>query len=164
EYLATLPWVDAERIGLWGWSGGGYNTLYALTHAPGTWKAGVAGAPVADWTFYDAIWTERYMDTPEDNPEGYATASALEAAAALEDPLLIVHGTADDNVHPQNTLAMSARLIAAGKPFEQAIHPGQKHGFRGPDSRHFYERMTEFFERHLAGHGEVQGPPAAPPE
>ena len=164
EYLSTLPWVDAERIGLWGWSGGGYNTLYALTHAPGTWKAGVAGAPVADWTFYDAIWTERYMDTPEDNPEGYATASALEAAAALEDPLLIVHGTADDNVHPQNTLAMSARLIAAGKPFEQAIHPGQKHGFRGPDSRHFYERMTEFFERHLGGHGEVQGPPAAPPE
>ena len=127
-FLETLGYADTERIGLWGWSGGGYNTLYALTHSPGTWRAGVAGAPVSDWTFYDAIWTERYMDTPEDNPDGYATASALDAAERLEDALLIVHGTADDNVHPQNTLAMSARLIAAGKPFEQAIHPRQKHG------------------------------------
>ncbi|MCZ6506600.1 MAG: DPP IV N-terminal domain-containing protein [Acidobacteria bacterium] len=149
EYLRSLPYVDAERIGLWGWSGGGYNTLYALTHAPGVWMAGMAGAPVSDWKFYDAIWTERYMDTPEDNPEGYATASALAAADQLEDHLLIVHGTADDNVHPQNSLAMVAELIAAGKPFEQAIHPRQKHGFRGADSEHFYRRMTEFFERHL---------------
>jgi dipeptidyl-peptidase-4 len=149
DYLKSLPYVDGERIGLWGWSGGGYNTLYALTHAPGVWKVGVAGAPVSDWKFYDAIWTERYMDTPEDNPDGYATASALDAADQLEDHLLIVHGTGDDNVHPQNTIAMSAELIAAGKPFEQAIHPRQKHGFRGPDSRHFYERMTEFFDRHL---------------
>jgi len=149
EYLSTLPWVDTERIGLWGWSGGGYNTLYALTHAPGVFKAGVAGAPVSDWKFYDAIWTERYMDTPQDNPDGYATASALTAANQLEDSLLIVHGTGDDNVHPQNTIAMSHELIAAGKPFEQAIHPRQKHGFRGEDSRHFFERMTEFFDRHL---------------
>jgi dipeptidyl-peptidase-4 len=149
EYLASQGWADTERIGLWGWSGGGYNTLYALTHAPGVWKAGVAGAPVSDWKFYDAIWTERYMDTPEDNPEGYGKASTLDAAEQLEDHLLIVHGTADDNVHPQNTLAISARLIAAGRPFEQAIHPRQKHGFRGEDSRHFYERMTEFFDRHL---------------
>lgn len=162
EYLASQPWADLDRIGLWGWSGGGYNTLYALTHAPGVWKAGVAGAPVADWKFYDAIWTERYMDTPEDNPEGYATASALDAAERLEDRLLIVHGTGDDNVHPQNTIAMSARLIAAGKSFEQAIHPRQKHGFRGTDSRHFYERMTEFFDRHLAGH--LAGKPEPEPQ
>jgi len=158
DYLKSLGYADGERIGLWGWSGGGYHTLYALTHSPGVWRAGVAGAPVSDWSFYDAIWTERYMDLPQDNPEGYAAASPLEAAAGLEDALLIVHGTADDNVHMQNTIAMSARLIAAGRPFEQAIYPGQKHGFKVPDSRHFYERMTEFFARHL-------GPPApeAPP-
>jgi len=162
EYLATLGYADTDRIGLWGWSGGGYNTLYALTHSPGTWRAGVAGAPVADWTFYDAIWTERYMDTPQDNPAGYATASALDAADQLEDALLIVHGTADDNVHPQNTIAMSAKLIAAGKPFEQAIHPRQKHGFRTDDSRHFYERMTEFFVRQLAPAAQPEVAPAAP--
>lgn len=164
DYLETLPYVDSDRIGLWGWSGGGYNTLYALTHAPGTWAAGVAGAPVADWKFYDAIWTERYMDRPEDNPDGYATASALDAADQLEDHLLIVHGTADDNVHPQNTLAMSARLIAAGKRFEQAIYPRQKHGFKGQDSRHFYERMTRFFEQHLAPAEPVAEPEVARPQ
>ncbi len=159
DYLRSLPWVDAERIGLWGWSGGGYNTLYALTHAPGTWAAGVAGAPVSDWHYYDAIWTERYMDTPQSNPDGYDSSSAVDAAADLEDALLIVHGTADDNVHPHNTFAMSAALIAAGRPFEQAIHPGQKHGFRGDDSRHFYERMTEFFDRHLAPPGSTEEEP-----
>lgn len=153
DHLRRQPWADVERIGLWGWSGGGYNTLYALTHAPGVWRAGVAGAPVSDWKYYDAIWTERYMDAPQDNPDGYAAASAVDAADQLEDALLIIHGTADDNVHPQNTLAMSAALIAAGKPFEQAIHPGQRHGFRGDDMRHVYERMTAFFDRHLAGSG-----------
>ncbi len=161
DYLAKLPWVDSSRIGIWGWSGGGYNTLYALTHAPGVWKAGVAGAPVADWKLYDAIWTERYMDRPQDNPDGYATASAVDAADGLEDSLLIVHGTADDNVHPQNTFAMSAALIEAGKPFEQAIYPRQKHRFGDADARHFYERMTEFFDRKLAA--ELLLGVAAPP-
>ncbi len=149
DYLKSLGWVDGERIGLWGWSGGGSNTLYSVLNSPGTWKAAVAGAPVTDWRLYDTIWTERYLDRPQDNPDGYRDSSAVTYADRLADELLIVHGTADDNVHPQNTMVLTRALIDAGKPFEEAIHPGQKHGFRGRDSRHFYERMTRFFERSL---------------
>jgi dipeptidyl-peptidase-4 len=149
EYLKSLPWVDASRLGLWGWSGGGANTLYCVLNQPGTWRAAVAGAPVTDWKLYDTIWTERYLDRPQDNPDGYRDSSPLTYAKNLADRLLIVHGLADDNVHPQNTVQMSDALVKAGKPFEQAIYPGQKHGFRGESVRHFYERMTEFFERAL---------------
>jgi dipeptidyl-peptidase-4 len=150
RFLENLGYVNSERIGLWGWSGGGANTLYSMLNSPGTWRAGVAGAPVTNWYFYDTIWTERYLDHPDDNPDGYRDSSAMTYADKLADALLIVHGTADDNVHPQNTMVMAKKLIAAGKAFEQAIHPGQKHGFKSPHSRHFYEQMTEFFDRHLA--------------
>jgi dipeptidyl-peptidase-4 len=149
-YLESLGYVDTGRIGLWGWSGGGHNTLYSILNSPGTWKAAVAGAPVTNWYFYDTIWTERYLDHPEDNRDGYRDSSSSTYADRLEDALLIVHGTADDNVHPQNTMMMTSKLVEAGKPFEQAIHPAQKHGFESAHSRHFYERMTEFFDRHLA--------------
>lgn len=148
-YLKSLPWVDPGRIGLWGWSGGGTNTLGALLASPGTWRAAVAGAPVTDWHLYDSIWTERYLDEPGDNPDGYAASSPITHADRLRDPLLIVHGTADDNVHPQNTIVMSQALIAAGLPFEQAIYPRQKHGFKGAAETHFYGRMTAFFDRYL---------------
>lgn len=149
KYLKSLDAVDGNRIGIWGWSGGGANTLYALTHAPGTWKAGVAGAPVSDWRFYDTIWTERYLDTPASNPDGYRDSSAVTSADRLRDALLIVHGTADDNVHPNNSSAFTARLIDAGIPFEMAYYPEQKHHFHDADSRQFYERMSAFFERTL---------------
>jgi dipeptidyl-peptidase-4 len=150
DYLKSLPWVDASRLGLWGWSGGGANTLYCILNKPGVWKAAIAGAPVTDWKLYDSIWTERYMDRPEDNPQGYHDSAPLTYAANLADRLLIVHGLADDNVHPQNTVQMSDAFIKAGKLFEQAFYPGQKHGFRGISSRHFYERATDFFERELS--------------
>jgi len=152
-YLDGLPFVDPERIGLWGWSGGGSNTLYALLNAPGTWRAGVAGAPVTDWHYYDTIWTERYLDRPQDNPAGYAASSPITYADHLADHLLIIHGTADDNVHPQNTLAMADALVAADKPFDMAIYPQQKHGFRGAAERHVYERIAAYFERWLKGGG-----------
>jgi dipeptidyl-peptidase-4 len=148
-YLATLPWADASRVGLWGWSGGGANTLYCLLNSPGTWRAAVAGAPVTDWRYYDTIWTERYLDRPESNPDGYRDSSAVTYAENLKDRLLIVHGTADDNVHPQNTMALVRQWIDKDIPFEIAIYPGEKHGFKDAASRHFYERMTEFFERTL---------------
>jgi dipeptidyl-peptidase 4 len=150
DYLKSLPWVDASRLGLWGWSGGGANTLYCVLNRPGVWKAAVAGAPVTDWKLYDTIWTERYLDRPQDDPEGYRDSSPLTYAANLADRLLIVHGLADDNVHPQNTIQMSEELIKAGKQFDQAVYPGQKHGFRGGSQSHVYERITEFFERTLA--------------
>ncbi len=151
DYLKGLGWADTERLGLWGWSGGGFNTLYCLLHSPGVWKAGMAGAPVTDWRLYDSIWTERYLDTPQDNPEGYRASSPFHDAEKLRDRLLIVHGLADDNVHPQNTVAMSDRLIEAGLPFEQAFYPGQKHAMGSTAMTHFYGRMAEFFERTLRG-------------
>lgn len=150
EYLKGLGWVDGSRIGLWGWSGGGTNTLYCLFHSPGTWAAGMAGAPVTDWHLYDTIWTERYLDHPQDNAEGYRDSSPITRADQLADRLLVVHGTGDDNVHPQNTLALAAKLVKAGKPFEDAVYPRQKHGFRGAAEKHFYTRMTRFFEEALA--------------
>lgn len=149
EYLKTQNWADTSRIGIWGWSGGGYHTLYALLQAPGVWKAGVAGAPVTDWMLYDSIWTERYLDTPESNPDGYRDSSVTTYAEKLKDKLLIVHGFADDNVHPQNTVVFIDKLIKAGIPYEDALYPGQTHGFRGASQRHFFARMTEFFERTL---------------
>jgi len=148
-YLAGLSWIDGSRIGLWGWSGGGSNTLYCLFNSPGTWAAGMSGAPVTDWRLYDTIWTERYLDHPDDNEEGYRQSSAITHVDGLEDRLLVVHGTADDNVHPQNTLALADDLVKAGKPFEQAIYPRQKHGFGGKSQEHFYRLMTDFFERTL---------------
>jgi len=155
DYLESLGWVDTSRLGLWGWSGGGAATLYCLLNRPGVWRAGVAGAPVTDWSLYDSIWTERYLDRPQDDPEGYRLSSPATYADNLKDRLLIVHGTADDNVHPQNTLALVARWVDAGIPFEEAIYPRQKHGFKRVANRHFYARMTEFFARILAA------PPAA---
>jgi len=153
DYLKSLPWVDASRLGLWGWSGGGSNTLYCILNKPGVWKAAIAGAPVTDWKLYDSIWTERYLDRPQDNEQGYHDSSPLTYAANLKDHLLIVHGLGDDNVHPQNSIQMSDAFIAAGLPFEQAFYPGQKHGFRPPAIQHFYARATEFFERVLGGAG-----------
>ena len=151
EYLKGLDTVDPDRIGLWGWSGGGSNTLYSILKSPDTWAAAMSGAPVTDWRLYDTIWTERYLDHPEDNPDGYKGSSARTWAKELRTPLLLVHGTGDDNVHPQNTLALVDELVETGTPVEVAIYPRQKHGFRGPSSRHFYERMTEFFERWITG-------------
>ena len=104
---------------------------------------------MTDWRLYDSIWTERYLGHPSENEVGFRESSAVTWAAQLEDPLLLVHGTADDNVHPSNTLVLSQKLIEAGIPFEQAIYPRQKHSFGNTHSRHFYERMEEFFDRHL---------------
>ncbi len=109
EYLKSLPYVDGSRLGIRGWSYGGYMTLYALTHAPDVFKCGSAGAPVTDWKFYDSIYTERYMRTPSENPAGYKSSSPLEAAANLKAKLLIIHGTSDDNVHLQNTINFPGR-------------------------------------------------------
>jgi dipeptidyl-peptidase-4 len=147
--LGSQSWADVGRLGLWGWSGGGFNTLYSILNQPGVWTAAVAGAPVTDWRAYDSVWTERYLDTPESNPDGYRDSSPVSVASALADALLVVHGTADDNVHPGNSTALVELLVKAGKRFDSAFYPGQKHGFEPDANRHFYERMTEFFDRHL---------------
>jgi len=146
-YLKSLPYVDGTRIGLRGWSYGGYMTLYALTHAPEVFKCGSAGAPVTDWKFYDSIYTERYMRTPSENPAGYKNASPLEAAPNLRAKLLIIHGTSDDNVHLQNTINFLDALIRAGKPYEFHLQPGQQHGFQGDAPRTYVDqRIWDFFK------------------
>jgi dipeptidyl-peptidase-4 len=135
EYLKSLPYVDPARLGIWGWSYGGYLTLYALTHAPAVFKAGVAGAPVTDWKFYDTIYTERYMGTPQSNPKGYEGSSPLFRAADLRADLLLIHGTADDNVHLANTISFIDALTRAGRPYRLSLYPRQMHGFRARESR-----------------------------
>jgi dipeptidyl-peptidase-4 len=150
RYLKGLPFVDGSRIGIWGWSYGGYLTLYALTNAPDVWKCGAAGAPVTDWRFYDTIYTERYMKTPAENPDGYARAAPLSKAAQLRTPLLLLHGGSDDNVHLQNTFAFVDALTKAGKPYALQIQPREKHGFRGTESLDFRNRaILDFFEQNL---------------
>ena len=150
DYLKSLPYVDPARVGITGWSYGGYLTLYALTHAPGVFKAAVAGAPVTDWKHYDTIYTERYMGTPEANPKGYESSSPLQKADALEADLLLIHGASDDNVHLANTLAFVAALVKAGKPYALQVHPGQLHGFRAKEDRVARDRaLVSHFERTL---------------
>jgi dipeptidyl-peptidase-4 len=152
DYLKSLPYVDASRIGLRGWSYGGYMTLYALTHAPGVFTCGAAGAPVTDWKVYDSIYTERYMRTPAENPDGYESSSPLEAAANLRGKVLILHGTSDDNVHLQNTIDFIDALIRSGKSYEFHLQPGQKHGFDEETAVRARDRaILEFFEANLEG-------------
>jgi len=149
-YLKTLPYVDGERLGIWGWSYGGYMVLYSLTHAPEVFKCGVAGGPVTDWKFYDSIYTERYMRTPKENPQGYKSSSPLEAADKLKGRVLLIHGTDDDNVHMQNTLNFIQELVKAQRPFELYLQPGEQHGFRGAVVRSYLnERVLNFFKENL---------------
>jgi dipeptidyl-peptidase 4 len=149
RWLAEQPWADADRIGLWGWSYGGYFTAYALTHST-LFRAGISGAPVTDWRNYDSIYTERYMDTPKANPEGYKTSSVVEAAGDLHGQLLLIHGEIDDNVHMANTMQLVHALQKAGKQFELMVYPNNRHGITDPQQTfHQYRLMTDFFLRSL---------------
>ncbi len=161
DYLRSQPYVDPERIGVWGWSYGGTMTLNAMFRAPDVFKAGVAVAPVSDWRLYDTIYTERYMKRPQDNEAGYNEASTLTHASSLKNSLLVMHGDADDNVHMQNSVALVRKLIDAGKDFDYMVYPGKEHGIAGPaDRTHLYRKMTAFFDRNLKG---PQTTPAAVP-
>ncbi len=150
NYLRSLPYVDGSRIGIWGWSFGGFETTYALTHST-LFKAGAAGAPVTDWHLYDSIYTERYMGAPQGDPRAYDKSSVLNAAANLHGDLLISHGTSDDNVHMANSIALLQRLIAADKTnVDFMAYPRQRHGFIGLDDlRRLYQHMLEWWPEHL---------------
>jgi len=150
RYLKSLPFVDSTRIGIWGWSYGGYMTCYAMFRAPEVFKVGVAVAPVTDWRDYDTIYTERYMDRPQDNPEGYKQSSPVNYAANLKGKLLIIHGTSDDNVHFQNTVQLVDELIKAGKSFDLMIYPRKSHGIGGKNARiHLFNLITNYFLENL---------------
>lgn len=149
DWLVRHPWIDRERIGIWGWSYGGYSTVYALTHSD-YFKLGIAGAPVTDWRHYDSIYTERYMATPQENPEGYRESSALEGAGNIKGRLLLLHGAIDDNVHIQNSVSLADKLQKAGVQFDFMIYPGSRHGIRDPlQVRQMRELMTRFILRNL---------------
>lgn len=150
NYLKSLPYVDGGRIGVHGWSYGGYMTLELLTHAPDVFKCGAAGGPVTAWKFYDSIYTERYMRTPEENPGGYHDSSPLNYADKLKGKVLLIHGTDDDNVHMQNTMNFVEALVKAKIPFELYLQPGEKHGFASEAARlYLSERELEFFKANL---------------
>jgi dipeptidyl-peptidase-4 len=149
SYLKSQPYVDASRIGLWGWSFGGYMTAYALTHST-SFKMGIAGGTVSDWANYDSIYTERYMLTPGQNPEGYKASSVLQAAANLHGKLLLLHGAIDDNVHMANMIQLAYELQKAGKPFEMMVYPKSRHGVTDPLLlKHMRQKMTDFILENL---------------
>ncbi|HEX8354799.1 MAG TPA: S9 family peptidase [Pyrinomonadaceae bacterium] len=149
DALRAMPFVDASRIGLWGWSYGGFMTSYALTHSK-SFKMGIAGGTVSDWRLYDSIYTERVMKTPQNNPNGYDKSSVLKAAKNLSGRLLLIHGAMDDNVHMQNTTQLAFELQKAGKQFDLMIYPTQRHGVANPlQAKHMYQMMTDYILKNL---------------
>jgi dipeptidyl-peptidase-4 len=151
EFLRGLPFVDAKRIGIFGWSYGGYMTLMCLMQAPDAFAAGVAGAPVTDWSLYDTHYTERYLSTPTANAHGYRLSNVLEHAEGLKRPLLLVHGMADDNVLFAHTTALMKKLQDLQKPFDLMTYPGGKHGLirQTVTGRHAHADIVRFFEREM---------------
>lgn len=150
EKLGKRSFIDAEEIGIWGWSYGGFMASNALLQGNDTFKMAIAVAPVTSWRFYDTIYTERYMTTPQENPSGYDMNSPINHVEKLKGDYLIVHGTGDDNVHVQNTMRMVEALVQANKQFDWAIYPDKNHGIYGGNTRlHLYTLMTNFIEDHL---------------
>lgn len=150
NYLGTLPYVDKGRIGIWGWSYGGYMTLMSMSEGTPVFKAGVAVASPTDWKFYDTIYTERFMRTPKENAEGYKASSAFDRADKLHGNLLLVHGMADDNVHFQNSAEYAEHLVQLDKQFDMQVYTNRNHSIYGGNTRqHLYTKLTNFFLNNL---------------
>ena len=150
KYLAGLAWVDDEHIGIFGWSYGGFMSTLCMTKGADIFDLGIAVAPVTNWKYYDNIYTERFMRTPQENPDGYEDNSPINFTDQLEGKYLLVHGTADDNVHVQNTIDLITALVESDKQFEMQIYPNKNHGIYGGNTRiHLYRRMTEFLLENL---------------
>jgi len=148
--IGRLPYVDSTRIGIWGWSYGGFMALNTITQAPDVYRMAIAVAPVTHWKYYDTIYTERYNGLPQDNAAGYDRGSPLTYAKNLRGKLLIVHGSGDDNVHYQNTEAMVNALVAANRPFELMVYPNRTHSIAGGTTRqHLFTLLTKFVEENL---------------
>ncbi len=149
RWLKGQSWVDGDRVGIWGWSGGGSFTLSAMTRSK-EFRAGIAVAAVTDWRYYDTKWAEAFMKLPEDNAEGYLDTAHAARAADLHGRLLLVHGTFDDNVHIQNCWRFADELVAAGKLFEMMVYPRRKHGIDDAPARvHLARTMLRFWEANL---------------
>ena len=143
--LSELPYIDANRTGIWGWSYGGFMSSNCILKGNDTFEMAIAVAPVTSWRFYDTIYTERYMQTPQENPTGYDFNSPLDFADQLKGKFLLVHGSADDNVHVQNSMRLIEELVQANKDFDWAIYPDRNHGIYGGNTRlQLYTKMTRF--------------------
>ena len=150
RYLATLSFVDKNNIAIWGWSYGGFIAALCMEKGADVFKAGISVAPVTNWRFYDSVYTERYMRTPKDNPEGYDDNSPLSHAEKIKGNFLLIHGSADDNVHVQNTMEFAERMVQGGVQFEMALYTNRNHGIKGGGTRmHLYTKMTDFLVRNL---------------
>jgi dipeptidyl-peptidase 4 len=150
RYLSNLPYVDGTRIGIFGWSYGGYMVSLCMTRGAAFFKLGIAVAPVTNWRFYDSIYTERFMRKPQDNPLGYDDNSPINFADQLQGKFLIIHGSADDNVHLQNTMEFTRKLVLAGKQFDMAIYTDKNHGISGKQTQlNLYQKMTDFILKNL---------------
>ena len=148
--LSELPYIDEERTGIWGWSFGGHMSTNCLLKGNDTFEMAIAVAPVTSWRFYDTIYTERFMRTPQENPEGYDNESPFNYPELLKGKYLLVHGSGDDNVHVQNTMRMIDALVQANKQFDWAIYPDRNHGIYGGNTRlHLYTMMTNFVKENL---------------
>lgn len=148
-YLKGLPYVDADRMAVHGWSFGGHMTTALLLRAPGTFKAGVAGGAVMDWSMYEVMYTERYMDTPQENPEGYALTELPSKADALKDHLLIIHDTMDDTVLPEHAMKFLKACVDKGVQPDFFVYPGHPHNVRGKDRLHLYTKVLDYIDAHL---------------
>lgn len=145
QALGQLPYIDKNRMAIWGWSFGGYNTLMALSTGNGTFKVGIAVAPPTDWKYYDSVYTERFMRTPNENFEGYAATSPLRKVKDLQGKLLLIHGTADDNVHFMQTMEYAEALVQAGKQFDMHVYKDRNHSIYGGNTRyHLYTKMSNY--------------------
>ena len=150
KYLGQQTYIDAARIGMQGWSYGGYMTSLCMTKGADYYKTGIAVAPVTNWKFYDSVYTERYLRTPQENSGGYENNSPINFAKQLKGNYLLVHGSADDNVHFQNTMDMVSALVAANKPFDLFVYPNKDHGIYGGNTRlHLFSKMTNFLKENL---------------
>ena len=149
-WLGQQPYVDKDRIGMWGWSYGGWNTLMSMSEGRPVFCAGVAVAPPTCWRYYDSVYTERYMRTPKENKSGYDEVNPIARAAKLHGALLICHGLADDNVHFQNTAEYTEALIQADKDFKENIYVNRNHGISGGNTRnHLYRQIIQWFDEKL---------------
>lgn len=150
KYLSTLSYVDGSRLGIWGWSYGGYMSSLAMTNGGGVFKMGMAVAPVTNWRYYDTVYTERYLQTPQENASGYDNNSPSTHAAKLQGNFLLIHGTGDDNVHFQNSVVLEEALINAGKQFRSFYYPDKHHGIQGGKTRqHLYTQMLNYVVENL---------------
>jgi len=149
DFLTSKKWIDSKRIGVHGWSYGGFMTISLMLKHPGIFKAGVAGGPVIDWKYYEVMYGERYMDTPEENPEGYKNASLLNYVDSLKGKLLVIHGTMDNTVVWQHSLTFIKECINKGVQVDYFVYPDHEHNIGGKDRVHLYKKIFQYFEENL---------------